>query len=101
MMEVEVRRQKALEADAGKARQGQKEFLSRERAAKVRQNEDQSAVDQNIVESLYSLEVKLQVGQQRAKHWQDENIKHKAQQMNNKVEQIKEVKTSHIGNAFE
>ena len=62
MVEHEERRQKQLLVESGRARQGQKDFLVRERAALVRNNEDKSAVDQEIVESLFSLEVKLQVG---------------------------------------
>lgn len=62
MSEVAERRQKVLEFENGKAKQGQKDFLARERAARVRHTENTSAADQEIVESLYSLEVKLQVG---------------------------------------
>ena len=45
------------------------------------------------MKSLYSLEVKLKVGQQRAKNYQDANIKGKAQNFNQKVETIKEKQT--------
>jgi len=49
------------------------------------------------VEQLYSLEVKLKVGQQRAKNWQDENRKGKAQNFNQRVETIKEVRLNGAG----
>ena len=62
MLEIQERRQKAIQAETGIAKKGMKEFQVRERAAIVRQTEDRTAADQEIVESLYSLEVKLQVG---------------------------------------
>ena len=86
-----------MEVDAGKARKGLKEFLVRERTTQEKLTEDKNVADQEIVESLYSLEVKLQIGQQRAKNWQDENIKGKAHKHNKRVEEIKEVHTSVSG----
>lgn len=40
------------------------------------------------MESLYSLEVKLKVGQQRSKNWLDENKKGKAQNFNKRVDAV-------------
>ena len=78
LAEIEERRLKAIELESGKARKGQNDFLTKERETQKRQVLDKSAADQDIVESLYSLEVKLQVGQQRAKNWQEDNIIGKA-----------------------
>lgn len=52
-----------MKADTGKARQGQKDFILKEQVAKMRQEENKILTDQTIVKSLYSLEVKLSVGQ--------------------------------------
>ena len=62
LAEIEERRLKAIELESGKARKGQNDFLTKERETQKRQVLDKSAADQDIVESLYSLEVKLQVG---------------------------------------
>ena len=63
MQEVEERRKTAYLSESNKARQGQRDFLERERAAKRRNTEDQKAADQEIVAKLFSLEVKLNKGQ--------------------------------------
>jgi len=44
--------------------------------------------DEAIVHSLYSLEVKLKVGQERSKNWKDENIKGKAENHNRYIDGI-------------
>ena len=46
--------------------------------------------DQSIVKSLYSLEIKLKVGQQRANNWTDEHRKNRAKIQNQKVQDIQE-----------
>ena len=46
-----------------KAKQGQKDFLERERAAQLRNKEDQKAANEEIVSKLFSLEVKLSKSQ--------------------------------------
>ena len=51
----------------------------------MRQANNTNADDQAIVESLYTLEVKLKVGQQRAQNWQEKQIKQKAANFNQKV----------------
>lgn len=71
--------------------------MEREKAIQARRNEDKMSADQSIVEQLYSLEVKLKVGQQRAKNWTDENRKGKAQGFNKRVETIKEYRESGAG----
>ena len=56
----------------------------------MRHEEDVNSVDQSIVKSLYSLEVKLKVGQQRANNWQDENRKGKAAMFNQRVDHLRD-----------
>lgn len=97
LIELEERRQKALQDATGKASLGKREFLEKERANIARFQEDQQNTDQSIVEQLYSLEVKLKVGQQRAKNWQDENRMGKAKNFNQRVETIKEVRLNGAG----
>ena len=63
--------------------------------------DNKTAADQEIDDSLYTLEIKLQTGQQRAKNWHDENIKGKAYKHNKRVEEIKEVHTSVSGSQSE
>ena len=63
MKEIEERRKNALQSDNKKAKQGQRDFLERERAAQRRNTEDQRASNEEIVSKLFSLEVKLNKGQ--------------------------------------
>jgi len=86
IQELEERRQKVSDAAQSKAKQGQREFLERERAQKVRLDEERLTTDQSIVQQLYSLEVKLKVGQERAKNWKNENLIAKAQEFNKRVD---------------
>jgi len=68
--------------------------LARQRANLARQEEERQSVDQSIVQSLYSLEVKLKVGQDRSKNWKDQNLKGKAQNFNKRVDEIKSINMS-------
>jgi len=70
---------KALADQVVKTKNAGKEIIKREQAEFDRITNDRNNTDQSIVESLYSLEVKLKVGQMRAKNWQDHNRKEKAQ----------------------
>ena len=63
MQEIEERRKNALESENKKAKQGQRDFLERERAAQRRNTEDQKAANEEIVSKLFSLEVKLNKSQ--------------------------------------
>ena len=63
MQEIEERRKNALQSESKKAKQGQKDFLERERAAQLRNKEDQKAANEEIVSKLFSLEVKLSKSQ--------------------------------------
>ena len=63
MQEIEERRKNALQSESNKAKQGQKDFLERERAAQLRNKEDQKAANEEIVSKLFSLEVKLSKSQ--------------------------------------
>ena len=82
IQEVEDRIQKKQEFEDSKARQGQKDFKQRERDALARRKDDRVTADEQIVSQLYAVEVKLKVGQQRAKNWQDQNRKGKAEHFN-------------------
>ena len=44
-------------------------MIKREREHKAKVDMDHERTDEAIVHSLYSLEVKLKVGQERAKNW--------------------------------
>ena len=86
--EVEDRKAKSLAHAESIAAQGKRDFLARERAAKERSANNTNQDDQAIVESLYTLEVKLKVGQQRAKNWHDKQVKEKAANFNKRVEDL-------------
>ena len=88
MIEIEERRQKHLQDENGKAARGQKDFIKRERALHALANQNKEMADEAIVHSLYSLEVKLKVGQERSKNWKDENIKGKAENHNRYIDGI-------------
>ena len=62
MVELEERKKKADEDEEIKAGLGKKEFISRERAQKAQAEKNIDKTDEDIVHSLYSLEVKLKVG---------------------------------------
>ena len=63
MQEIEERRKNAYQSESKKAKQGQRDFLERERAAQRRNTEDTKAANEEIVAKLFSLEVKLNKGQ--------------------------------------
>ena len=89
MGEMEERRAKKIEEDQLRARHGKKEVLQREKAIKERHDREEEDADQSIVHSLYALEVKLKVGAERAKNWQDSNVKAKAQDHNKRIDEVK------------
>ena len=63
MKELEERRKNTLDNENKKAKQGQRDFLERERAAQRRNTEDSKAANEEIVAKLFSLEVKLNKSQ--------------------------------------
>ena len=89
MADLEERQKKAVEDDEAQARQGKKEFIKRDRALQARANQDRELNDETIVHSLYSLEVKLKTGAERAKNWQNENIVGKAHNHVRRVEEVR------------
>ena len=61
----------------------------RERAKKERLDNERDVTNEKILVQLYSHEAKIKVGQERAKNYQDENIKGKAENHNRRVEEVK------------
>ena len=89
MKELEERRKNTLDNENKKAKQGQRDFLERERAAQRRNTEDSKAANEEIVAKLFSLEVKLNKSQQ--KHLKTTNDrKGKALNFNLRVERTRE-----------
>ena len=92
---------RAQNSENSRARQEKRSFIEKEQMAKMKQKEDQMMADQQIVKSLYSLEVKLKVGQQRAHTYQDQNIRKPAQASNQKVQNIQEMQNTEFAQAQE
>ena len=92
---------RAQNSENSRARQEKRSFIEKEQMAKMKQKEDQMMADQQIVKSLYSLEVKLKVGQQRAHTYQDQNIRRPAQASNQKVQNIQEMQNTEFAQAQE
>ena len=90
MDELETRKKKMEDAELDKAKDARKEFANRQKAAKFRQEQERRE-DEKIVHSLYNIEVKSKLGQDRAKNWTEHQIKGKAQTMNKRVDDLKSI----------